>query len=70
MTKSAGTEKWRNTPLGPKSKINYSNMESWHPDNALNDEYIAGGAADDHETPLCWIIHEPGVICKRLEGHR
>jgi len=20
-------------------------------------------------TPLCWIIHEPGVVCRKLEGH-
>ncbi len=71
MTASAGTEKWRRTPINPGgTKVDYSNMEAWHPDNELNDEYIAAGAADDHETPLCTIIHEPGVICKRLEGHK
>jgi len=56
--------KWRNTPIGTKSKIDYSKMVQFHPDNALNQEYIDAGAADDRERPLCWAVHS-GVVCRR-----
>ena len=48
-----------------KSKTDYSSMEKEHPDDALNEEYIAAGAADDHETPLCMKS-----LCVKLESHR
>ena len=48
-----------------KSKTDYSSMEKEHPDDALNEKYIAAGAANDHETPLCMKS-----LCVKLESHR
>ncbi len=47
-----------------KSKTDYSSERGWHPDNAVNQEFIDAGAAKDHERPLCWSVHN-GVACRR-----
>ncbi len=47
-----------------KSKTDYSSERGWHPDDAVNQEYIDAGAAKDCERPLCWSVHN-GVACRR-----
>ncbi len=61
-----GKGKWPGKAITiTKSKTDYSSMEKEHPDDALNAEYIAAGAADDHETPLCFAVHDQ-IPCRRL----
>ena len=65
-TISSGTELWRNTPLKPSSlKSGYAESELYHPDNAVNQEFIKAGAADDHDWPLCFAVHD-GEICQLI----
>jgi hypothetical protein len=45
-------------------KTDYSSERGWHPDNPINEEYIAAGAAKDHDRPLCWAVHD-GIVCRR-----
>ena len=60
-----GKGKWPGKAITiTKSKTDYSSERGWHPDDALNDEYIKAGAADDHERPLCWAVHN-GIACRR-----
>lgn len=63
---TAGTDKWRATPLKfRKSKTDFSTVTGFeHPDDALNREYLAAGAADDQRRPLCWAVHD-GIACRR-----
>ena len=65
MSISTGTELWRNTPLKPSYlKSGLAESELYHPDNALNQEYLDAGAADDREAPLCFAVHN-GLVCRR-----
>ena len=65
MSISTGTELWRNTPLKPSYlKSGLAESELYHPDNALNQEYLDAGAADDYKAPLCFAVHN-GLVCRR-----
>ncbi len=58
-----GKGKWPGKAITiTKSKTDYSSVENEHPDDALNQEYIDAGAADDHDRPLCFAVHD-GEIC-------
>ena len=46
------------------SKTDYSNREVPHPDDPLNNEYVARVGSQDLDRPLCTTLHD-GVICQR-----
>ena len=47
-----------------KSKTDYSSREEQHPDDLLNNEYVAQAGAMDLDRPLCFAVHN-GAACKR-----
>ena len=64
--KETGKGKWPGKAISlTKSKTDYSKQFTYHPDDALNQEYLDAGAADDRDRPLCFAVHR-GEVCKRL----
>lgn len=60
-----GKGKWPQPSLNSgKKKTDYSSFERTDPDDAVNNEYIKAGAADDRIRSLCFAVHD-GVPCRR-----